>query len=118
MPKWNEAKILKKAIPAGAAVNDSPESAIIVNNAAKRLSVWSGAGINGWIFYYGKFLQNGDGIMQAGFGNNPRLTSVLFRKNQSRAFYRKSFRAGKTVVIYILGSKRSGELVITERLNK
>jgi hypothetical protein len=98
-------------------INDFPANSIIVNNAAKGLALWSGAGIKGWIFYYGKFLRNGDGIMQAGFGDNRRLKVVMFRKNQSRAFYRNTFRAGKTVIVYVLGSRKNGELVISERLN-
>jgi hypothetical protein len=97
-------------------VNDGPSGSVIVNNAAKGEKFFAGSGLRGWIFYYANPLRNGDGLPIAGFGKNRHLTTVFIRANQRRPFYENTIKAGKTVVLYVVGSRKNGELVVSERI--
>jgi hypothetical protein len=97
-------------------VNDARAGSIIVNNAATSARILAGSGLKGWIFYYAIPLNNGESKAIAEFGNNRRLTTVLNRTKKFRPFYKKTFKAGDTVVLYVLGSRKSGEVVISERV--
>ncbi len=98
-------------------VNDGPAESILVNNASKGVKVWAGAGLRGWIFFYGIPLENGQGQNIAGFGNNGRLQVVLIRSNQRRPFYKKLTKSGSTLVLYVVGSGKNGQLVVEERIS-
>jgi hypothetical protein len=97
-------------------VNDAPAGTILVNNASTGPRVWAGSGLRGWIFYYAKTLKNGQGKAIAGFGKNRRLQVVLMRSNQRRPFYKKVLSAGSTAVLYVVGSRKNGTLVVEERI--
>ena len=87
-----------------------------INNAAKGDEFFAGVGSNGLFFYPAKPLGNGTGELLGEFGKNRRLTVNLVRTNQRRAFYTRTFRAGKTVVVYVIGSRGKGVRFISEQI--
>ncbi len=97
-------------------VNDSKAGSIIVNNASRGPKIFAGSGLRGWIFYYAKPLANGQGKAIAEFGKNRRLQVVLIRANQRRPLYKKTIKAGPTAVLYVVGSRKNGQLVVEERI--
>lgn len=97
-------------------VNDAPSGSVIVNNSAKGEKFFAGSLFRKWAFYYANPLRNGDGLPIAEFGTNRRITTVLLRTNQRRPFYENTFKAGKSVVLYVVGSRKNGELIVSERI--
>jgi hypothetical protein len=97
-------------------VNDSEPGFIVVNNASRGPKIFAGSGLRGWIFYYANPLGNGQGKAISGFGKNRRLQVVLVRINQRRPFYNKTIKAGSTAVLYVVGSRKNGQLVVEERI--
>lgn len=97
-------------------VNDSEAGWIVVNNASRGAKIFAGSGLRGWIFYYANPLANGEGKAIAGFAKNRRLQVVLIRANQRRPFYKKMIKAGPTAVLYVVGSRKNGQLVVEERI--
>lgn len=95
-------------------VNDSPKTAIFVNNAARSKRIFAGVGTKRLTVYYGNPLRNGEGIKIAEFANNRRLIVTLIGVSKRRPFYRSPFRSDRSVVVYLLGSAKNGFLVVSQ----
>lgn len=98
-------------------VNDSEFPAVIVNNASPGASVFAGSGNKKLTFFYAIPLANGDGKLIAGFGRNRKLEVVLIRTRQKRPFFQGTFTSDRTLVLYLVGSLKSGQVLVSERVS-
>lgn len=100
----------------GAFINDGKNGSIFVNNTAKGGRVFAGIGVGSLIFFSATPLKNGDDALLGEFGNNRSLTVSVVRLKQRKPLFSRTLRSAKTIALYVIGSRRNGTLVVTQRI--
>jgi hypothetical protein len=98
-------------------VNDGANGTIFVNNTSRRDRVFAGIGVRDLVFFSAKALANGDKITAGLFGKNRRLTVTVARLKERKPLFSRSLRRSKAAVLYVVGSRQNGALVILQRID-